>query len=190
MTTGPPDPPRPTEGDAPAPSIAPAFLWIVVAAIASAFVAIWGVQYVGQQRERVLTARVDSLRAELTRISGDAQRLQRKLTNAGGQPDDAPGAVPGRYLIDDGEINELRGQGLADPVHDLKKDLMKHPELIPFPGVEGGRMGFYSPDEIAILGGHWAFARFEDGHIGGTMLLEYKVDHGRIAWKRLVAVMD
>jgi hypothetical protein len=190
VTTAPTDPPRPPGDDARVPNFAPAFLWIVAAAIASAFVAIWGVQYVGQQREKTLEARVDSLRAQIARTSGDAQLLQRGLTNTALQSDDAPGAVPGRYLIDNSEISELRRQGLADPIQDLKRDLMKHPELIPFPGLEGLRMRFYSADEIAILGSHWVFARFEDGHIGGTMLLEYKVEHGRIAWKRLAAMKD
>ena len=184
MTTDPPDPSRPPGSDTPIPSIAPAFLWIVAAAIASAFVAIWGVQYVGQQREKVLEARVDSLRAELART---AKVLEPTASVTGASP---AGDIPLRRVLDDGEIWTLKHQGLADPVHDLKADLMKHPELIPFPGVEGGRMGFYSPDEIVILGGHWAFARFEDGHVGGTMLLEYKVAAGRIVWKRLTASMD
>ncbi|MFI5372954.1 MAG: hypothetical protein ACHQ52_15470, partial [Candidatus Eisenbacteria bacterium] len=73
---------------------------------------------------------------------------------------------------------------------DLKVDLMKHPELIPYPGVEGGTMGFYSADWIRILGGRWVFARFEDGHIGGTMLLEYQVRNGHITWKRIAAARD
>jgi hypothetical protein len=177
VTTAPTDPPRPPGDDVRVPNLAPAFLWIVAAAIASAFVAIWGVQYVGQQREKMLEARVDSLRAEMTR----AHNLQH------GAESDAREA---REVIQDDEIDDLRKQGLADPVHDLKADLMKHPDLIPFPGVLGGSMGFYSADDIRILGSHWAFARFEDGHIGGSILLEYKVEHGRITWKRLAVAKD
>jgi len=177
MTTEPPDPTRPPGGDAPVPPIAPAFLWIVAAALASAFVAIWGVQYVGQQREKTLEARVDSLRVELVH----ARNLQH------GAETDTHG---GRDAIEDDELETLRHRGLSDPVRDLKADLMKHPELIPFPGVEGGRMGFYSVDEIVILGGHWVFARFEDGHIGGTVLLEYEVKDGAIRWKRVAAARD
>lgn len=182
--TGPQHPPG--HDDPRLPSITPAFLWIVVAAIASAFVAIWGVQVVGQRRERILEARVDSLRALLAssekRTAGETARSLRSDTEAGTRT--------ARNLIEEDEIEGLRHQGLADPVNELEADLMKHPELIPFPGVEGGRMGFYSPDNIRILGGHYAFARFEDGHVGGTILLEYKVERGRIAWRRLAALMD
>jgi hypothetical protein len=178
VTRGPDDSTRPPGDESPQmPSIAPAFLWIVAAAIASAFVAIWGIQYVGGQREKALTARVDSLRAEMTRARNVLHGAEADTREA-------------RDAIQDDEIEELRHAGLADPVRDLEADLMKHPELIPYPGVEGGHMGFYSADDIRILGGHWVFARFEDGHIGGTILLEYKVDSGRITWKKLAAARD
>jgi len=45
---------------------------------------------------------------------------------------------------------------------------------------------FIVPDEkIVLLKPPYAFAEFEDGHIGGTMLVEYTVLPGpQIQWKR------
>lgn len=71
----------------------------------------------------------------------------------------------------------------------LRDDLVKHPELIPYPAVMGGTM-FFVPQRIVILDDRWAFAEFEDGHVAGSMLLEYDVRDGRILWKRLAARRD
>lgn len=149
-------------------------------ALLSAFAALWGVQYVGTRREKTLVARVDSLRDVL-----DRERASRAAAGGGGST-----GARSPDGIDPSEIEELRHAGLADPVRDLKRDLMKHPELIPYPGVEGGTMGFYSDREIGVLGPHWVMARFEDGHVGGSMLLEYQVRNGRITWRRLAASRD
>ena len=85
------------------------------------------------------------------------------------------------------EIEVLKGQGLTDPVREIKADLMRHPELIPIPAVLGGQMGFYREDDIRILDEHWVYAEFEDGHIGGAALLAYRVKDGHIRWTRLAA---
>lgn len=84
--------------------------------------------------------------------------------------------------IPDWEIRILRGRGLENPIHDIKSDLMSKPELIPYEGVLGGTMGFYSEDEILILPGGWVYAIFEDGHINGAVILTYTVDEGVITW--------
>ena len=87
---------------------------------------------------------------------------------------------PGLYPWD---ILELKRKGLHDPVHDITVDLMRHTELIPYEGVLGGTMGFYSEDMIHVLTKRWVLASFEDGHIGGKMLLEYQVSGGgEITW--------
>ena len=85
------------------------------------------------------------------------------------------------------EIEDLRGRGLADPVRDIKADLLRHPELIPIPGVLGGRMAFDGEDGIRILDEHWVYAEVSDGHIGGATLLAYEVRDGGIRWTRLAA---
>ena len=85
-------------------------------------------------------------------------------------------------LLDDAGIEQLRQKGLTDPPRQLRDSLNAHPELIPFEPVLGGTMMF---DEIAVLQDPFVFANFDDGHIDGSMLLEYEVDSGRIHWKRL-----
>lgn len=79
------------------------------------------------------------------------------------------------HLINAIEIEELREQGLRDPVSQIVDSLMAHPELIPHEGVLGGTMGFYSPTYIHILDGSWIFADFDDGHIMGRGVFSYAV---------------
>ena len=70
----------------------------------------------------------------------------------------------------------------------LVMDLLDRSDLIPFDGVLGGTMGFYTPDNVFVLSNRWVYARFEDGHIGGEMLLEYRIDGvGGIDWTVLHA---
>jgi len=45
--------------------------------------------------------------------------------------------------------------------------------------------------DIVLLRPSFVFAGFEDGHIQGAMLLEYKVtEQGGISWKRLWSRLD
>jgi hypothetical protein len=96
-----------------------------------------------------------------------------------------------RTLLDDNDLFELRRLGLADPVHQLRDSLVAHPELIPFPGTLGGTMHFIDHDAIVLLKPPFVFAEFEDGHIGGHMLVSYEVTRGPVViWKRLWAELD
>lgn len=133
------------------------------------------------QRERAAGERmrmasqplIDSLRAEIGRSRGAAARSG------------ASGSIEGISRTD---IDRLRQSGLADPIPDLKADLARHPELIPVKGDLGGTMGFYHPDQIWILNRRWACAYFEDGHVGGWMLLEFRVEGGSISWRRIETI--
>ncbi len=93
--------------------------------------------------------------------------------------------------LDESDIEDLRRQGLEDPARQLRESLAGHAELIPFPGVLGGTMMILPDDKIALLRPPYAFAEFDDGHVGGVMLLKYAVlPGGRIEWKRLWAALD
>ena len=80
-------------------------------------------------------------------------------------------------------LPDLKINGTDDPIGHIKKDLIKRNDLIPFEGVLGGTMGFYDENRIHILNYRWVYAHFEDGHIGGEMLLEYDIsEDGKIKW--------
>lgn len=88
------------------------------------------------------------------------------------------------------QIQRLKKKGLKDPVKDIVANLLKHHELIPYKGVLGGTMRFLM-DGIHVLTPKWVFASFEDGHILGHMLLEYKVSNdGKISWKVVAAYLE
>jgi hypothetical protein len=85
------------------------------------------------------------------------------------------------------DIKDMKEKGLSNPVQDIISNLMKHNELIPYKGVLGGTMRFYEK-EIRILTNKWVLAYFEDGHIGGYLLLEYDISNdGKINWKRIAS---
>lgn len=89
------------------------------------------------------------------------------------------------------ERERLQKLGFADPERVLRQDLARHPELIPYHGVEGGTMGFYDTSSVQVLGGRWVLGRFEDGHVQGRGIFAYDVGpRGRITWTRVVARMD
>lgn len=93
-------------------------------------------------------------------------------------------------LLDEVDIAELKQQGLKDPPQELRGSLNRRTDLIPFPGVHGGTM-YFVPESIVLLQPHFVFAKFEDGHIGGSIFLEYEiVGAAQVKWKRLWAALD
>ena len=94
-------------------------------------------------------------------------------------------------FLDPLELDDLERRGLKDPVMAVKSDLLSHPELIPYEPTMGGTMRFTGPASIILLAGGYAHARFEDGHVGGTCILEFSVKPtGAIEWKRVAARLD
>jgi hypothetical protein len=93
--------------------------------------------------------------------------------------------------LSEADMADLKRQGLENPPRQLRESLMAHPELIPFHSVLGGTMYIVPDDKIVLLNPPYVFAEFEDGHIGGTMLVEYTVLPGpQIQWKRLWAARE
>jgi hypothetical protein len=89
------------------------------------------------------------------------------------------------------EIDLLREQGLAHPVHDIVASLQAHASVIPHEGVLGGRMGFYVADLIYVLDARTVFARFTDGHIEGSGVFQFTVlPDSTIAWTVLSSRID
>lgn len=93
-------------------------------------------------------------------------------------PDTTTGGTLSRW-----QIESLRGQGLQDPVRDLEASLRSRADLIPVAGTRGGRMQIFAVQILPNARQAWAY--YEDGHNGGTMLLQYDVRGGRIDWRVL-----
>jgi len=117
---------------------------------------------------------------QLTEAKREGEALQAKLN-----------AFQRGSLLPGGDVVQLKKKGLSNREENLATDLMRHRELIPYKGVMGGTMGFYSKQDIHVLTSRWVMASFEDGHIGGRMLLEYAVSPGgEIQWKVITAYLD
>jgi hypothetical protein len=95
------------------------------------------------------------------------------------------------HLLRAFEIEELRQRGLAEPISEIVASLQAHPEVIPFPGVLGGRMGFHSPAQIHVLNTSWVYADFDDGHVAGHGVFGYSIQaDGSLEWRTVMAVLD
>lgn len=117
---------------------------------------------------------------ELATARKEGEALQAKLD-----------VLQSRSVVPQGDAGQLKEQGFSKLEEDLATDLMQHRELIPYKGVLGGTMGFYSQKDIHVLTSRWVLAAFEDGHIGGHMLLEYTVSPGgEIQWKVISSYLD
>lgn len=91
--------------------------------------------------------------------------------------------------IDERMIKKIEEKGYSDYKYILK-DLELHPELIPYKGVLGGTMSWWH-DESYILNEKWVYGYFEDGHINGYALLEYKInDDKTISWLVLDSYLE
>lgn len=80
-------------------------------------------------------------------------------------------------------LSQMKQSGFNGDASTIIDDLMKHNELIPYKGVLGGTMGFYFKNKIYVLSDKWVLAYFDDGHIGGYMLLNYKWSNKGFSWR-------
>jgi len=144
--------------------------------VALAVTALWW--QLAEHRARVAEARL--LKAT-DRVAALGDSLRRAAPGHRAAP---AGAIPAS------DLEQLRRAGLHDPEREILADLARHPELIPFPGVEGGTMRFYA-GQGRLVTGEWAYGYFEDGHVAGRGLFEFRVGPGgRITWKRITAKLD
>jgi hypothetical protein len=96
------------------------------------------------------------------------------------------------YLPAERHIENLRIlTDWEDPKEKLIDDLVTRPDLIPHDAVLGGKMGFYDREDIHLLNDKWILAAFEDGHIGGYMLLEFQIrDKDDIDWQVMSSYLE
>jgi|SRR5690554_4089383 len=80
------------------------------------------------------------------------------------------------YLPAERHLENLRElTDWENPKEKIIDNLVSRPDLIPHEAVLGGTMGFYDVNDIHLLNDKWVLAAFEDGHIGGYMLLEFEI---------------
>lgn len=117
-------------------------------------------------------------------LSRELSRLQQDLAQS------EPVAAPPATLAPQ-ELARLYRQGLNNPLSEIPADLMRHPELIPFPADAGRVMSFTSPQEIHVLNNRWVLAACRDGRRRGVLLLEYSVGaRAAITWKVVASALE
>jgi len=128
--------------------------------------------YKYKNKEKSLINKITDLEKKNGISAKTINQLSRKIANF----DQALQSVP--------PSPDLKTNNIEDLISHLKTDLKERKDLIPYKGVLGGTMGFYDKNRIHILNYKWVYAHFEDGHIGGEMLLEYDIsEDGKINWK-------
>ncbi|HNW91379.1 MAG TPA: hypothetical protein PKM88_00525 [bacterium] len=89
------------------------------------------------------------------------------------------------------DLQQLYRAGLRNPLLELTTDLLRHDDVIPLAGTQGGTMRFISPQDVYVLNRHWVLAHCTDGHQRGAVLLEYAVgDSGAIRWRAVAAARE
>lgn len=120
---------------------------------------------------------------EKARLSNDNIKLMKENEDYVTQAAELKGEMEKLFNSNKTTLLELERQGFAGQLKDIAADLKMHSELIPYKGIKGGTMGFYSENDIHVLTNKWVLAYFEDGHISGYMLLRYDINNGVISWK-------
>ncbi|SDH30884.1 hypothetical protein [Desulfosporosinus hippei] len=120
---------------------------------------------------------------KMTSLSNDNTKLQQGNEDYVTQVAELKGEIEILVNSDKVAIRELQREGYTGQLKDIVADLKTHSELIPYKGIKGGTMGFYSENDIHVLTDKWVLAYFEDGHISGYMLLRYDTNEGAISWR-------
>ncbi len=123
------------------------------------------------EMENMMTDKIAALEKRLKASKAEIDRLNRQLARLE------------KNLSTPLSASDLKIKDIEDPIGYLRKDLMSRPDLIRYQGVLGGTMGFHDENNIHVLNHRWVYAKFDDGHIAGEMLLEYAIsENGKIKW--------
>jgi cbb3-type cytochrome oxidase subunit 3 len=87
------------------------------------------------------------------------------------------------------DITGFQKNGLKNPEEEILNDLMKQSRLIRFEPKPGVSWRF-DRNETIILSNRWIFTKFDEGHMLGSMLLQYSVKNGFITWEAVSQVLD
>jgi hypothetical protein len=161
-----------------------AIAWIVAAVFLFAAMYFYWQKNDAESRLRIADNKLAETGQQLEREEAEVDSLEDMIL-----PPDTMSMVPpgGVEFVDEmgslseSDIQKLRKKGLRNPEVDLMNDLnRKGGQLIPKDGVMGGTMAIR---DSRILNDRYAMAYYEDGHIGGYMILKYEVNNGTITWR-------
>lgn len=161
-----------------------AIAWIVAAIFLFAAVYFYWQKNDAESRLRIADNKLAETGQQLEQEAAETDSLEEMVL-----PPDTMAVVPpgGVEFVDEmgslseSDIQKLRKKGLRNPEVDLLNDLnRKQGQLIPREGVAGGTMAIR---DSRILNDRYAMAYYEDGHIGGYMILKYEVNNGNITWR-------
>ncbi|OJV64607.1 MAG: hypothetical protein BGO41_13465 [Clostridiales bacterium 38-18] len=93
------------------------------------------------------------------------------------------------YHYPDYLVSQFNSNGFSD-IQQFLNTLTDHPELIPTEGILGGTMRWY-PEMSIVLDDKFVYAYFEDGHISGHAILQYKLlGNSEVEWQTSQTFMD
>ncbi|WP_134149266.1 hypothetical protein [Flavobacterium sp. 270] len=107
----------------------------------------------------------------------DSLKTRLKIAN------DSLHVLKGQFSWYDSEYDnvDFKKKGIKDPEKFITDGLRSKPELIPIKGVLGGTISF---GQIQLLGNKYLIAYYDDGHIEGKSIYQYKLnDSGKLEFK-------
>lgn len=129
-----------------------------------------------------LTKDIHTVKDENKKYKSDIDRLNK-------EKDEMKIKLDESLIVDERILKRIEKKGYSD-YKNILKDLELHPELIPYEGVLGGTMHWWH-GESYLLNEKWVYGYFEDGHINGYALLEYKInDDKTITWVVLDSYLE
>ena len=139
-----------------------ATLFLILAIIFAFFVACDNNKVVNQK----LSQKIDILQ-----VQNDSLKKVLDLRNAESEVKlaDSP-----EWYYPETDSRELLDSGIEDPEAYIQNALREKTDLIPMDAVLGGTMHY---NNIQLLGNNWLIADFEDGHVYGKALFEYKISN-------------
>lgn len=126
-----------------------------------------------EKDKNLSSAEIDSLNITIEKLRNENSSLRKDLMEKS--------AETNYWYANDFEGRKLMDQGIINPSEYIADQLKDQPEIIPMKAVLGGKMHFLN---VQILGREWIIADYEDGHVLGKALFQYKVNKdGKVDFK-------
>lgn len=126
-----------------------------------------------EKNKNLSSTEIDSLNITIEKLRNENSSLRKDLMDKS--------AETNYWYANDFEGRKLMDQGIINPSEYIADQLKDQPEIIPMKAVLGGKMHFLN---VQILGREWIIADYEDGHVLGKALFQYKVNKdGKVDFK-------